>query len=176
MSPELVLVAAIDECGAIGLGNQLPWRLPDDLKRFKALTLGQAVLMGRKTAESLGRALPGRRNLVLTRSGRAPFGDMEVVPSLASARAACDGASLMVIGGGEVYALALPLATRLHLTHVHTRVEGADAFFPAFDAAGWTVERREAHEADARHAHAFDFVDYRRASAGADQGSVAASS
>lgn len=174
MKPEIVLVAAIDRAGAIGRDNQLPWRLPDDLKRFKALTLGHAVLMGRKTADSLGRALPGRRNLVLTRSGKAPFDGMEPVASLAEAIAACDGPALMVIGGGEVYAQALPLAARLHLTHVHTRVDGADAFFPAFDAAQWRPHWREAHAADERHAHAFEFVDYRRVGAEDAQGSEAA--
>jgi dihydrofolate reductase len=159
----LVLVAALDRASAIGRGNQLPWRLPDDLKRFKALTLGQPVLMGRKTAESLGRALPGRTNLVLTRSGRVPFEGMQAVASLDEAVARCAGAPLMVIGGGEVYSLALPRAERLQLTHVDTEVAGADAYFPAFDAQDWIVEQRDAHAADGRHAHAFEFVDYRRA-------------
>lgn len=158
----LVLVAALDRAGAIGRGNELPWRLPDDLKHFKALTLGKPVLMGRKTAESLGRALPGRRNLVLTRGGRVPFDGMEPVASLAGAQAACDEDELMVIGGGEVYALALPLAVRMHLTHVDTVVEGADAFFPAFAARDWDVVSREAHGADARHAFGFEFAEYRR--------------
>ena len=159
----LVLVAALDRASAIGRGNQLPWRLPDDLKRFKALTLGHPVLMGRKTAQSLGRALPGRANLVLTRSGRVPFDGMQAVASLGEAMAHCAGAPLMVIGGGEVYALALPWADRLHLTHVDTQVAGADAFFPAFDAQDWVVGHRDARAADDRHAHAFEFVDYRRA-------------
>lgn len=176
MRPAIVLVAAIDRDNAIGRGNQLPWRLPDDLKRFKALTLGHAVLMGRKTAESLGRALPGRRNLVLTRAGKTPFEGMEAVASLDEAVAACGGPTLMVIGGGEVYALTLPWADRMHLTHVHTRVEEADAYFPAFDATDWSVDRREAHGADARHAFAYEFVDYRRVGADRDQGKDAASS
>lgn len=158
----LVLVAALDRAGAIGRGNALPWRLPDDLARFKALTLGKPVLMGRKTAESLGRALPGRRNLVLTRRGQVPFEGMEAVATLAEARARAGEGELMVIGGGEVYALALPDAARLHLTHVDTRVDGADAWFPAFDPAAWRVASREGHGADARHAFAFEFVDYRR--------------
>ena len=162
---EWELIAALDRNRAIGRGNQLPWRLPDDLKRFKALTLGRPILMGRKTAESLGRALPGRRNLVLTRSGAAPFAGMQAVASLDEARevAIADGASaLCVIGGGEVYALCLPLATRLHLTEVDTRVEGADAHFPALDRARWKELAREPHAADDRHAHAFQFVDYAR--------------
>ena len=159
----LVLVAALDRARAIGRGNELPWRLPDDLKRFKALTLGHAVLMGRKTAQSLGRALPGRTNLVLTRSGQVPFAGMQAVATLDEAIALAAGQPLMVIGGGEIYTLALPHADRLHLTHVDTEVAGADAFFPAFNAGEWTVEGSQAHAADAGHAHAFRFVDYRRA-------------
>ncbi|UNK43175.1 dihydrofolate reductase [Luteimonas sp. S4-F44] len=165
-TPRIVLIAALDRHRAIGGGNALLWHLPDDLKRFKALTLGQPVLMGRKTAESIGRALPGRRNLVLTRSGRAPFDGMEAVASLdaALALAADDGAdALCVIGGGEVYALALPRATHLALTCVDTEADGADAWFPAFDAADWIETARQDHAVDARHAHAFAFVDYRRA-------------
>lgn len=158
---EIALVAALDRDFAIGRGNALPWSLPDDLKRFKALTLGHPILMGRKTAESLGRALPGRRNLVLTRSGRAPFEGMEAIPSIEAALAAA-ACTLMVIGGGEVYAQALPMASRLHLTWVDTRVEGADAWFPRFDPSQWTMTDSEAHPADARHAHAFRFADYVR--------------
>lgn len=158
----LVLVAALDRRNAIGRGNELPWRLPDDLKRFKALTRGKTVLMGRKTAESLGRALPERRNLVLTRSGRVPFDGMEAVATLDDARALSGGDELMVIGGGEIYALALPTATRLHLTHVDTEVAGADAFFPALASGEWAPFWREAHAADARHAFGFEFVDYER--------------
>lgn len=157
------LIAAMDRARAIGRGNALPWRLPDDLKRFKALTLGKPVLMGRRTAESLGRALPGRENLVLTRSGQVPFAGMRAVASLDEALAAAVGAeALMVIGGGEVYALALPLASVLHLTEVDIAVDGADTWFPAFDAQDWIETAREQHLADARHACAFDFVEYRR--------------
>ena len=117
------LVAALDHLRAIGRDNDLPWRLPDDLKRFKALTLGKPVLMGRRTAESLGRALPGRLNLVLTRSGRVPFEGMQAVASVDEAvRIAVEQGSeeLCVIGGGEVYALTLGRADVLHLTEVDT--------------------------------------------------------
>ena len=161
--PALVLIAALDRNRAIGRDNDLPWRLPDDLKRFKALTLGRPVLMGRRTAESLGRALPGRANLVLTRSGAVPFEGMQAVASLDAAlqQARELGAQeLCVIGGGEVYALCLPLARRMHLTHVDTGVPDADAYFPEFDTAHWRVTHREPHPADARHALAFEFVDY----------------
>lgn len=164
--PELSLIAALDRRHAIGIGNALPWHLPDDLKRFKALTLGKPVLMGRRTAESLGRALPGRRNLVLTRSGQVPFEGMEAVGNLEQALARVEGAGdaeLAVIGGGVVFGECLPLATRMHLTWVDTQVAGADAFFPQFDEADWAIEARASHPADARHAYAFEFVDYRRA-------------
>lgn len=175
MSP-LVLVAALDRNRGIGRGNELPWRLPDDLRRFKAITRGHPVLMGRRTAESLGRALPDRRNLVLTRSGRVPFAGMEPVASLEDARSLSAGEPLMVIGGGEIYALALPLASHLHLTHVDTVVEDADAFFPELAPGQWQPVWREAHAADARHAFAFEFVDYRRRGAQSDSGEAAASS
>jgi dihydrofolate reductase len=162
---ELVLIAAMDRNNAIGRDNELPWRLPDDLKRFKALTLGKPVLMGRKTAQSLGRALPGRLNLVLTRSGQVPFEGMQAVGSLEDAQRLAGeigAGELCVIGGGEIYALCLPLAARMHLTHVATVVEGADAFFPRFDASRWRVTAREPHAADERHRFAFEFVDYQR--------------
>lgn len=163
--PAVVLVAALDRNHAIGKDNDLPWRLPDDLKRFKALTLGKPVLMGRKTAQSLGRALPGRTNLVLTRSGQTPFDGMRAVGSIEEAMQVAGDESateLCVIGGGEIYALTLPFADRLDLTHVETVVEDADAFFPAFDASEWKVVSRQAHAADERHAFAFEFVDYVR--------------
>ncbi len=159
------LIAALDRHRAIGRDNDLPWRLPDDLKRFKALTLGKPVLMGRKTADSLGRALPGRLNLVLTRSGRVPFDGMQAVTSVEEAiRIAADQGSdeLCVIGGGEVYALTLDRADVLQLTEVDTVVEDAHAFFPAFDGSQWRQVAREPHPADARHAFGFDFVEYRR--------------
>ena len=164
-SVSLSLIAALDRRHAIGRDNDLPWRLPDDLKRFKALTLGKPVLMGRRTAESLGRALPGRRNLVLTRHGQVPFAGMEAVASLEQAlawAASEDNPEICVIGGGEIYAQTLPIADALYLTHVDTVVEDAHAHFPRFDPAEWDVVRREPHPADARHAHAFEFVDYLR--------------
>jgi dihydrofolate reductase len=160
------LIAALDRNSGIGKDNDLPWRLPDDLKRFKALTLGKPILMGRKTAESLGRALPGRTNLVLTRSGRVPFEGMLAVASVDEALAfasAHDAEEICVIGGAEIYALTLPLADRLYLTHVDTTVEDAEAFFPQFDRYQWKVVSRQSHPADARHAFGLEFVDYERA-------------
>ncbi|WHZ19273.1 MAG: Dihydrofolate reductase [Rhodanobacteraceae bacterium] len=166
----ITLIAALDRNRAIGRAGAMPWHLPDDLKRFKALTLGKPVLMGRKTALAVGRALPGRPNLVLTRSGAAPFEGQITVRSLDEALAYVRGLErgsfaslpLMVIGGGEVYALALPFATHLHLTEVDAATPDADTFFPAFDRNAWRETSREHHPADARHCYAFDFVDYER--------------
>jgi dihydrofolate reductase len=158
----LSLVAAVDRHLAIGRDNQLPWHLPDDLKRFKALTLDKPILMGRKTAQSLGRALPRRENLVLTRSGQAPFAGMRSVATLDEALAIAGEAELMVIGGGEIYSLTLPLATRLYLTHVDTEVVGASAFFPQVDPDEWRVVDYDSHAIDDKHAFGFEFVDYQR--------------
>lgn len=162
----LSLIAAMDRNRAIGRDNALPWHLPDDLKRFKRLTTGKPILMGRKTAASLGRALPGRLNLVLSRSGSAPFDDMVVVDALDRAielaRVANMGDELMVIGGAEIYALCLPHASSMHLTWVDTEVDAADAFFPAWTKNDWTVTAEQARPADARHRFAFRFVDLQR--------------
>lgn len=162
MPGEVVLVVAHDRRRAIGRGNALPWHLPDDLARFKTLTLGGTVLMGRRTAEAIGRALPRRRNLVLTRSRRVPFAGQEPVASLDAAFACAAGAPLFVIGGGEVYRLTLPLAARLEVTVVETEVEGADVWFPDIDEGAWREIARVPHPADARHAHAFAFVTLAR--------------
>jgi dihydrofolate reductase len=160
---KISLIAALDRRLAIGREGTMPWHLPDDLRRFKALTLGKPVLMGRKTALAIGRALPGRDNLVLTRGDVAPYAGQRVVHSLVEAiDRARDAGELAVIGGGEVYALALPRATHLDLTWVDTEVAGADAYFPAFDARDWIETSRETRAADARHAFAMTFVDYAR--------------
>lgn len=157
------LIAALDRNQAIGRAGQLPWHLPDDLKRFKQLTLGKPVLMGRKTALAIGKPLPGRRNLVLTRSGSAPFAGQQAVASIDAAIAAAAGDELCVIGGGEVYAITLPRATHLHLTWIDTEAARADAFFPRFDPREWRETARVPHAADGRHEYSFSFVDYERA-------------
>ena len=160
---DISLIVALDRNYAIGRDGAMPWHLPDDLKRFKALTLGKAVLMGRKTAIAIGRPLPGRENLVMTRGDAPPYPGQRVVHSLDEAiRIAADD-ELAVIGGGEIFALALPRATHMYLTWVDTAVERADAFFPRFDARQWKETLRIEHPADARHDHAFAFVDYVRA-------------
>lgn len=156
----IALLAAVDRNRAIGIAGKLPWHLPDDLKRFKARTLNGVVLMGRKTAEAIGRPLPQRRNLVLTRSDWKATG-FEPVRSLDQAIAIA-GEELIVIGGGEVYALALPRATDLWLTFVDTEVD-ADTWFPDFDPSEWRETESEVHGADERHSHPFEFVDFERA-------------
>lgn len=160
---EISLIAALDRNHAIGRDGTMPWHLPDDLKRFKALTLGKPVLMGRKTALAIGRVLPGRVNLVLTRGHSAPFDGQIVVHSFDEATTfAKEAGELAIIGGGEVYALALPRATHLHLTWIDTEAADADAHFPRFDPHEWIETARAHHTADAKHEFAMDFVDYRR--------------
>jgi dihydrofolate reductase len=156
----IVLVAAMDKNRAIGRGGALPWHLPDDLKRFKRLTLGKTVLMGRKTFQSIGRPLPGRRNLILTRDASFRPEGVELVHSVEDALKL--DSEIMVIGGGEVYALTLPLATQMHLTLVDTAISDADAFFPPWSSLEWRETLREFHPADLRHAFAFSFVDLER--------------
>ena len=158
MNQPAVAIVAMADNGVIGRGNGLPWHLPDDLRRFKARTMGHALLMGRKTHDSIGRALPGRRNLVLTRNAawRVPAG-CEAVASLDDAVAQAGDSTLFVIGGAEVFSLAWPIVSRLELTEVHARPEG-DILLEGFDRAGWRETFRECHAADAQHAHPFSFV------------------
>jgi len=157
----LYLIAALGRNRVIGVSGDLPWRLPDDLKRFKALTLGQTLLMGRKTWTSLGRPLPGRDNRVLSRAPRFAAEGARVFDRLEAALACPQGEAVWVIGGGELYAALLPRATRLYLTEVDAAPEG-DTWFPALDPAQWHEVARTHHAADERHAAAFDFVDYVR--------------
>jgi dihydrofolate reductase len=160
--PRLVLVAALADNGVIGRNGALPWQLPDDLGRFKALTMGKPILMGRRTCASIGRALPGRRNLVLTRQATVAVPGVEVVASVAEALARCAGADeLCVIGGAELYRATLPLADVLELTLVHAQVEG-DVHFPAYERSAWREVARKEHAADGRHAWPMSFVRYER--------------
>ncbi|WP_267425084.1 dihydrofolate reductase [Methylobacterium sp. GC_Met_2] len=161
MRPIVSLVAAVARNGVIGRDNGLAWHLSSDLKRFKALTMGKPMLMGRRTWDSIGRPLPGRRTLVLTRDRAFRAEGVEVVHDWEAALAAASGSELMVVGGAEIYALALPQADRLHLTEVAAEPEG-DVRFPAFDRAWFREMLREAHPAGPRDEHAFAFVDWER--------------
>ncbi len=157
---QIEIVVAMDENNLIGRNGQLPWRLPDDLKRFKALTVNKTVLMGRKTWDSLNpkfRPLPQRDNWVLTRDGKFSAPGGRVFHALADVFAAPLSTPLMVIGGADLYRQLLPKTTRIHLTRVHARVEG-DTHFAPLDSAQWRETGREAHAADDRHAHAFSFI------------------
>ena len=156
------LIVAAAANGVIGVDGTLPWRLSDDLRRFKALTMGKPIVMGRKTWESIGRALPGRHNIVMTRQRDFAAEGCTVTTSVGEALAvAGDAPEVMVIGGGEIYRLFLPQATRVYLTHVHTEIDG-DARFPALDPEAWTRESEEAHEADAVNEWPFTFAAYVR--------------
>ena len=162
MTSRVALVAAVAGNGVIGRGQQLPWHLPDDLRHFKAITIGKPILMGRRTFASIGRALPGRRNLVLTHAARAPVAGVEVVHSLDEALQLCaTAAELCVIGGAEVYRLALPQATRIYLTRVNADVEG-DVRFPDIDWSQWQETARREHPPDAMHNHALSFITLER--------------
>lgn len=160
----VALIAAVAENGVIGRAGDLPWRLPADLKQFKARTLGHPVVMGRKTWESLRAPLAGRLNLVVTRNARYAAEGAEVVSSLeqAIARAEEVDGEVWIIGGADLYAAALPLADQLVITHVQAEVEG-DARFPEVDWSAWRLVEEEAHAADAKHAHAFRVAVYERA-------------
>ena len=158
----LCLIAALAANGVIGKDNALPWRLPADLKRFKALTMGHAIVMGRKTYESIGRPLPGRRNLVITRNRAYSAPGCDVVHALDAALAACDGATgIFIIGGAELYRESLPGAYSLELTEIHAEFEG-DAFFPEFNRGEWRETAREIHAGEPGIAFRYDFVRYER--------------
>ncbi len=159
--PTLELVVAVARNGVIGRDNGLPWHLPADLAHFKRLTLGHPILMGRRTWQSIGRPLPGRRNLVLTRDPAFHAEGATVVRSLAEARAAAGAERLMVIGGAELYRECLPAAEVLHLTEVDADVPG-DARFPDWRREEWQELAHEAHPPDERHAYGYRFVTLRR--------------
>jgi dihydrofolate reductase len=171
-------VVAVSENDVIGRRNQLPWRLSADLRRFKTLTLGKPILMGRKTYESIGHALPGRLNLVLSRSiGFAP-GDCTVVPTLQAARAAAAAGAaagvepLMVIGGGEVFRQCAPYAECIHLTLVHAYIEDGDAFFDGWRSPAWREISRERHAADDKNSAPYSFITLERSESAGSNASM----
>lgn len=157
----LSIIAAISENRALGLNNKLLYRLPNDMKRFKALTTGHTIIMGRLTYESLPKgALPNRRNIVISRTVSELPG-CEVYVSLDDALSHCNNdEEVFAIGGARIYQAALPLADRLYLTEVRDTPREADVFFPPFE--GWKEIAREDHPSDDRHAQAYSFVDYEK--------------
>jgi dihydrofolate reductase len=160
VAPKLSIIVARASNGAIGLNNGLPWRLPEDLAHFKRTTMGKPIIMGRKTFESIGRVLPGRRNVVVTRNAAWSHAGVDRVGSIAEALALCAEADeVFVIGGAQLYADALPLAARIVLTEIHEAHE-ADAFLPAFDASTWHEASRDAHTSAS--GLKFDIVELQR--------------
>lgn len=158
---EIALIAALARNRAIGLSGRMPWHLPEDLRRFKQLTMGHAIIMGRKTFESIGRPLPGRDNLIVSRQPTDTPG-CQVFGSLERALASRAGERVVfVIGGGEIYALAMPLARRMYLTHIDAEFPG-DTFFPAFDVRQWRQTARVTHHHEGPPSFEFAFADYER--------------
>ena len=166
----VAMIVAQAQNRVIGRDNKLPWYLPGDLKYFKQATLGKPIVMGRKTFDSIGKPLPGRLNIVITRDQRYQSDGVKVVHSLqeaielAESQALIDGAEeLMIIGGEQIYAQALSLAERLYITQVHAEVEG-DAHFPVFDPADWQELGREDFSAEGPNPYDYSFIVYQRIS------------
>ncbi len=158
----LSLIAAMASNRTIGINNTLPWRIPEDLKRFKAMTMGHHIIMGRKTYDSIGKPLPGRTTVIVTRNPALKVEGCLVARSLQEAIAACRGDDeIFVVGGAELYAQALPFADTLYLTEIRQDVAG-DAHFPAFDRATWTETSREQCSQREPQQLDYDFVTYTR--------------
>ena len=160
------MIVAVAENGVIGRNNALPWYLPNDLKYFKQTTMGKPVIMGRKTYESIGKPLPGRTNIVITRQADYQPEGVKVVSSVEAARELAESVCLidgqdeaMIMGGAEIYALALPHTDRLYLTEVHADVDG-DAFFPEYDKSLWQEVAREDFAAEGPNPYNYSFVVY----------------
>lgn len=159
---EITLIAAMADGRVIGKDNAMPWHLPADLRHFKALTLGKPVVMGRLTFDSIGRPLPGRHNIVISRDPQLQIAGVTVVASPEQAvQAAGDAAELMIVGGAQIYRQFLPRATRLELTLIDLLVDG-DAHFPAYDDGSWQLVSSETRPADADNPHPCRFVRLER--------------
>lgn len=157
------LIVAIAQNGAIGNNQELLCHLPNDLKRFKAITLGHTIVMGRRTYESLPKgALPGRTNVVVTRQADVAWENTIVAHTIDEALANSESSELFIIGGATLYEQTLQRANRLYITHIHHAFEQADTFFPAIDYDQWREIEREEHKADERHPYDYSFVTYER--------------
>ncbi len=158
----IALIVAMANNRVIGNNNQIPWHLSADLKHFKQITLGKPIIMGRGTFESIGKPLPGRHNIVITRNQQWTAADVSVAHSLTEAlQQAGDDTEIMIIGGNHVYNEALPLATRLYITYVDTVVNG-DTYFPEWDQQEWDEVQRKPHQADANNPFDYCFCVYER--------------
>lgn len=158
---KMSLIAAMDRNRLIGSNNQLPWHLPADLAHFKQITMGKPIVMGRKTYESIGRPLPGRTNIVLSRSGFKAQG-IEVVSSICEAVAmAATAEELVVIGGGSIYEMVIDVVDQMHLTVVEGEFTG-DAWFPVFDDKQWVISSEEKYFADEKNQYDYSYLTYDR--------------
>ena len=164
MNKTITIIAALARNRAIGLDGRMPWHLPAELQHFKRVTMGKPMVMGRKTWESLGRPLPGRQNIVVTRQAGYRAEGVDVVNTLEQAIEVADGAEIMLIGGGELYRQGLPLATRLVLTLVHCEPK-ADTWFPEWDAAEWREVDRQRFEPDEANPFSYEIVEWLKLSA-----------
>ena len=160
---QLIMIAAAAENNALGINNDLPWHLPDDFKRFKQLTSGHKIIMGRKTLESFPKALPNREHIAITRDiNYQPKFPCQIVHSLEGALALIGPEeTAFIIGGGEIYRQAMDFATKIELTRVHAKVE-ADTFFPEIDEQIWQLVKEDFHPADEKHKHSFTYLTYLR--------------
>lgn len=161
---KISIIAAMSDNRVIGRDGGLPWHLPSDLKRFKFLTMGHAVIMGRKTFESVGKALPGRRCIIITKQGDYKADDILVAHSLGQAlsQVGKTETEVFILGGESIYNLTLDIATHMYLTVVHATING-ETLFPKFDIDDWKVTQDEKHEADKRNQYAYSFRSYERA-------------
>ncbi|PWV49730.1 dihydrofolate reductase [Chitinophaga sp. S165] len=160
----LSIIVAASENNVIGINNHLPWHLPVDMKYFKDTTMGKPIVMGRKSFEELGRVLPGRPNIMITRQPEYAAEGLYVVPSLEAGieKAKTFGTEeIFITGGGEIFKMALSIVDRLYLTRVHAEVTG-DTYFPEFDPTGWKLVKNERHEKDEKHAYALTFQVWER--------------
>lgn len=160
MPAHLTLIVAVDANNGIGIDNQLPWHLPEDLAHFKRTTSGHPIIMGRRTFDSIGRPLPNRRNIVITRNTDWKHEGVEAVTSIEAAKALVPDAPAFIIGGGQIFADTLSVADRLIVTHIDKEFD-CDAFFPAIDAATWQEVARESHHSETA-GFDYDYVTYER--------------
>jgi dihydrofolate reductase len=159
---ELSLIVAMDENRLIGSNNDLPWQMPADLAYFKRTTMGKPIIMGRKTFASIGRPLPGRRNIVITRDSDFSAAGCEIANGIDAALSMCsDMEEVMLIGGASLYQQTIDQATQLYITLIHHSFEG-DTWFPEFDLREWKQESREDHDADHGNPHAYSFMKFVR--------------
>lgn len=158
---KIAIIAAVAQNNAIGLNNQLIWHLPADLQFFKKTTLNKTIIMGRKTFDSIGKALPKRTNIVISSNAQLQAPGCVVVHTLQEAIAKADAEEVFIVGGANIYAQSMQMADKLYITHVHHQFE-ADTFFPEIDTQIWKVSSREDHFKDDKHAYDFSFVIYER--------------